>query len=67
MCVGGAYDPVYSQVAAGGWRTYYNLDGSVAGMDKPPAVRKTLIPGISDTYIYVGVGVLLLVLMRGRR
>lgn len=67
MCVGGEYDPIYSQATPGGVRTYYNLDGSAAGMDKPPAVRKTLIPGISDTYVYVGVGVLGLMLLMGRR
>jgi hypothetical protein len=68
MCVGPDYDPIYSQATPGGVRTYYDLTGAAAGQYKPGAAAKSLLPGIPDTYIYVGAGAaLLLALMRRRR
>lgn len=64
MCVAADYSPVYRTSAASGARTYYNLDGSIGGVEP----RKPAAAGIPDQYLYIGIGVLgLILLMKGRR
>lgn len=67
MCVAGDYSPMYSQAGPGSPRTYYDLTGAVAGMDMPPVAARTLIPGISNTYIYAALGVVAVMLLARRR
>jgi hypothetical protein len=63
MCVGPAYDPIYSQITTGGVRTYYDLTGAAVGQDKPAAPAESLIPGIADAYLYAAGAALALVLL----
>jgi hypothetical protein len=62
MCVGPAYDPIYSQAVAGGQRVYYNLDGSVAGMDTGKTGTGSGL-GISPAILLAAVGLFLVIRM----
>lgn len=66
MCVGPGYGPMYT-TEADGTRTYYNLDGSVGGQDRPGAPPKSVIGGIPDMYLIVGAAILMLLLLGRRR
>jgi hypothetical protein len=72
MCVAADASPVYSQVVPGGPRTFYNLDGSVAGMDSGGGGAgaaskfdlKKMFSGIPNYMIYVGGGLLALIVFQ---
>lgn len=69
MCVAADFSPVYSQATPNGPKTYYNLDGSVAGAEPGRAGCPvgTIIPCVKNAYLYLGVGFFLVLLMKGRR
>ena len=63
MCVGPDYGPMFT-AGAGGTRTYYNLDGSVGGVDSGKPKPKEWIPGIPNMAVVGVAGFLFMAWMR---
>jgi hypothetical protein len=64
MCVAADYSPIYQTSAVSGAKTYYNLDGTIGGVEP----KQQAVTGVPDQYLYIGAGVLIIILLtKGRR
>lgn len=64
MCVAADYSPVGIKSPAGGATTYYNLDGTVGGVDPGKPKSKDWIPGVPNMAVLGALGLLLVLRMR---